>query len=99
MQTIMTAHVRVPALDDAPATVSPAVVQGLLRDELGFDGVVIADALEMKGLSDTVGIERGAVLALEAGVDALLIGHDLGEDAVEAVQRALVASVSEDAAA
>ena len=89
VKTIMTAHVRVPALDDAPATVSPAVVQGLLRDVLGFDGVVIADALEMKGLSDSVGIERGAVLALEAGVDALLIGHDLGEDAVEAVQRAL----------
>ena len=44
----------------------------------------------MKGLSDSVGIERGAVLALEAGVDALLIGHDLGEDAVEAVQSALV---------
>ena len=95
VKTIMTAHVRVPALDDAPATVSPAVVQGLLRDVLGFDGVVIADALEMKGLSDSVGIERGAVLALEAGVDALLIGHDLGEDAVEAVQRALVESVSE----
>jgi beta-N-acetylhexosaminidase len=95
VKTIMTAHVRVPALDDAPATVSPAVVQGLLRDVLGFDGVVIADALEMKGLSDSVGIERGAVLALEAGVDALLIGHDLGEDAVEAVQRALVSSVSE----
>ena len=59
VKTIMTAHVRVPALDDAPATVSPAVVQGLLRDVLGFDGVVIADALEMKGLSDSVGIERG----------------------------------------
>ena len=95
VKTIMTAHVRVPVLDDAPATVSPAVVQGLLRDVLGYEGVVIADALEMKGLRDSVGIERGAVLALEAGVDALLIGHDLDEDAVEAVQRALVASVSE----
>ena len=49
-QTIMTAHVRVPALDDAPATLSPRIVQGLLRDELGFDGLVLADALEMKAV-------------------------------------------------
>ena len=52
MQSIMTAHVRVPALDDAPATLSRAVVTGLLRDELGYDGLVIADALEMKAVSD-----------------------------------------------
>ena len=93
VQTIMTAHVLVPALDNAPATVSRAVVQRLLRTELAYDGLVIADALEMKGLSESVGIERGAVLSLAAGVDALLVGHDLGEDAVEAVQRAIVAAV------
>ena len=87
VQTIMTAHVRVPELDDMPATVSRSVVHDLLRVELGYKGLVIADALEMKGLSESVGIERGAVLSLAAGVDALLVGHDLGEDAVEAVQR------------
>src|SRR5581483_2627463 len=70
------------------------LVDGLLRSELGYDGLVIADALEMKGLSEAVGVERGAVLALRAGVDALLIGHDLGEEAVQAVQAALVAAVA-----
>jgi beta-N-acetylhexosaminidase len=92
-QTIMTAHVRVPALADAPATLSPAVVTGLLREELGFDGLVIADALEMKAVSATVGVARSAMLALAAGVDAVLIGHDVGLEAVAAVQSALVDAV------
>ncbi len=93
VRSIMTAHVRAPELDDLPATVSPAIIAGLLRGELGYKGLVIADALEMKGLSETIGIERGAVLALVAGVDALLVGHDLGEDSVAAVQAALVDAV------
>ena len=93
VQSMMTAHVRVPALGDAPATINPAVVQGLLRDRLGFDGVVMADALEMKAVSGTVGVEQGAVLALKAGCDALCVGHDLGEQAVEAIVAALVAGV------
>ena len=93
VKTIMTAHVRVPDLDDAPATLSPAVVTGLLRGELGFDGLVISDALEMKAVSATIGVEKSAVLALAAGVDALLIGHDLGAEAVSAVQSALVDAV------
>ena len=94
VKTMMTAHVRVPELDDAPATASRAVVHDLLRVELGYDGLVIADALEMKGLSESLGIERGAVLSLAAGVDTLLVGHDLGEDAVETVQAAIVAAVA-----
>ncbi len=94
VRSIMTAHVRVPDLDDVPATVSPAIMEGLLREELGYKGLVIADALEMKGLSETIGIEQGAVLAITAGVDALLVGHDLGEDAVAAVQAALVGAVA-----
>ena len=80
VQTIMTAHVRVPALDDAPATLSRAIIGDLLRGELGFDGLVLADALEMKAVSATVGIEEAAVRALQAGVDALIMGHDLGAD-------------------
>jgi beta-N-acetylhexosaminidase len=95
VQTIMTAHVRVPALDDAPATLSPAVVGGLLREELGYDGLVIADALEMKAVSATVGVARSAVRALVAGGDAVLIGHDLGLEAVAAAQSALVDAVAE----
>ncbi|HWE81001.1 MAG TPA: glycoside hydrolase family 3 N-terminal domain-containing protein, partial [Gaiellaceae bacterium] len=93
VQTIMTAHVSVPELDRLPATLSHAVMTGLLRDELGYDGLVIADALEMKGVSATVGVEKSAVLALAAGVDALLIGHDLLEEWVVAVQAALVDAV------
>ena len=96
VQTIMTAHVRVPALDDAPATLSSRIVQGLLRRELGFDGLVLADALEMKAVSATVGVEESAVRALEAGVDALCVGHDLGEDDVVRVRAALVARVPEE---
>jgi beta-N-acetylhexosaminidase len=96
VQTIMTAHVRVPELDDAPATLSPRIVQGLLRETLGFDGLVLADALEMKAVSVTVGIEESAVRALAAGVDALCIGHDLGEADVTQVREALVARVPEE---
>jgi beta-N-acetylhexosaminidase len=95
VQTIMTAHVRVPALGDAPATLSRRVI-GVLREQLGFDGVVLADALEMKAVSATVGVEESAVRALEAGVDALIVGHDLGEDAVRRIRDALVTRVSEE---
>jgi beta-N-acetylhexosaminidase len=96
VQTIMTAHVLVPALDDAPATLSKRIVQDLLRGELGFDGLVLADALEMKAVSATYGIEDSAVRALEAGVDALCVGHDLGEDEVLRIRAALVERVSEE---
>jgi beta-N-acetylhexosaminidase len=96
VRTIMTAHVRVPALDEAPATLSRPIVQGLLRGDLGFDGVVMADALEMKAVSETVGIEESAVRALGAGVDALCVGHDLGEAAVGQIREALVARVPEE---
>ncbi len=93
--TIMTAHVSVPALDHVPATLSRAIIQDLLRDELGFDGVVLADALEMKALSATVGVEESAVRAIRAGVDALCVGHDLGETAVGQIRAALADRVPE----
>jgi beta-N-acetylhexosaminidase len=92
VQSIMTAHIRV---HDLPATIDPAIVQGLLRDRLGFEGVVMADALEMKAVSETYGVERSAVRALAAGVDALCVGHDLGEEAVDRIRAALVAEVDE----
>jgi beta-N-acetylhexosaminidase len=89
----MTAHILVPAVDDLPATISRAHLTGLLREELHYDGLVITDALEMKAISATVGVERGAVLALVAGADALCLGHDLEGEAVESVRRAIVAAV------
>jgi beta-N-acetylhexosaminidase len=71
---VMTAHVVFPALDDRPATMSPRLL-GLLRAELGFDGVVISDALDMKAVSQTVGRAAGAVRALASGVDLVCIGN------------------------
>ena len=91
---IMTAHILAPALDSVPATLSEPVVNGLLRRELGFDGAIVSDALEMKAISAHVGIEEGAVRALAAGVDALCIGHDVDDDTVERVHGALLQAVS-----
>jgi beta-N-acetylhexosaminidase len=93
VQSIMTAHIRVAAL---PATVDRAIVGDLLRDELGYDGVVIADALEMKGLSAMYAPGEGAVRAVVAGCDALIVGHDLHEEAVNEVRSALAARVPEE---
>ena len=82
-QSVMTGHLLVPALDpDRPATLSPAIIDGLLRHDLGFDGVVMSDALEMAGVAKAYGIERSAVLALLAGVDALCLGGELADEAV-----------------
>ena len=91
--SIMTAHILVPALDDVPATTSRAILHDLLRNELGFEGLVMTDALEMRAISDTIGVEEGAVRALEAGADALCLGHDLADDAVASIQRAIVDAV------
>ncbi|MCG5211824.1 glycoside hydrolase family 3 protein [Streptosporangium sp. KLBMP 9127] len=72
---LMTAHVQVPALTGtAPATLSPAAVTGLLREELGFDGVVVTDALDMHAITKSVGLPGGAVLSLAAGSDLLCLG-------------------------
>ena len=90
---IMTGHLLVPELDEAPATLSPRIVSGLLRDELGFDGLVLSDALEMRAISGTFGLEEGALKTLEAGVDALCLGRAQGEDVVESVHGAVVEAV------
>lgn len=89
VQVVMTAHIRVPELGDAPATLSREILGGLLRRELGFEGMVMTDALEMRAVSATVGVEEGAVRALAAGADALCLGH-LG---AESVHRTIVDAV------
>ena len=93
VRSIMTAHIRVPALDDAPATTSRIFLHDLLREELGFRGMVVTDALEMGAISATVGVEEGAVRSLAAGADALCLGHDLGDEAVESITAAIVTAV------
>jgi beta-N-acetylhexosaminidase len=87
---IMTAHIVVPELGPEPATLNPAAVR-LLREQLGFDGAIVSDALEMRAVAALLGPEEAAVRALEAGVDALCLGHDLplrpAHDAVAAAVR------------
>jgi len=72
--TIMTAHVLVPALDEQrPASLSHAIVTGILRDELKYDGLVVSDDLEMKAIAKEYAAPEAAVLAIAAGCDAMLI--------------------------
>ncbi|WP_377640502.1 glycoside hydrolase family 3 protein [Oryzobacter terrae] len=79
VRTVMTSHVIVSALDaERPATFSPSAIR-LLRDELGFEGVVVSDALDMAGASAETGIPEAAVRALLAGVDLLCLGSNTGE--------------------
>ncbi len=75
IDTIMTAHIVVPALDpsEVPATLSKPIITDILRGEMGYDGVVITDALTMQGVRDGFGDDRIPVLALKAGVDQLLM--------------------------
>ena len=76
LAAIMTAHILFPAIDPAlPATLSPAVLTGLLREELGFDGLIITDDLEMKVVAGHWGAPEAAVLAVLAGADILLCCH------------------------
>lgn len=71
---IMTAHLLVPSLDEQqPATLSPAIVRGMLREELGFDGVILSDDLEMKAIADTYSVPEAAVQAIAAGCDGVLV--------------------------
>jgi beta-N-acetylhexosaminidase len=71
---IMTAHVRVTTIDDErPATLSRKIVYDILREELGFEGVILSDDLEMKSISNTYSPGEAAVAAIAAGCDALLV--------------------------
>jgi beta-N-acetylhexosaminidase len=90
VDAIMTAHIAVPALApaDVPATLSPAILTGLLRGEMGFKGIVVTDALEMGGIAQGYSSGEAAVLALEAGADALVMPPD-PEAAVKAVLAAI----------
>jgi beta-N-acetylhexosaminidase len=74
IDSIMTAHILVPALDDSgdPATLSRPILTGVLREQLGYDGVVVTDALDMAGVREKYGDDRVPVLALKAGADQLL---------------------------
>jgi beta-N-acetylhexosaminidase len=89
---VMTAHIRFPAFDDEPATLSARLI-GVLRSELGFTGLVLTDALDMQAISGTVGFEEGAVRALAAGADALCLGARGTPSQVERVLDAILEAV------
>lgn len=80
VDVIMTAHIVVPALDRSrrPATLSKPILTGILREELGFDGVIMTDSLTMAAVRKRWGDDRVPVLALKAGVDVLADPPDLG---------------------
>ncbi|WP_125611286.1 glycoside hydrolase family 3 N-terminal domain-containing protein [Specibacter cremeus] len=96
---VMTAHIIVPELGEAPATLNPRAM-GLLRG-MGFDGLLVTDALDMAAVRESVGAGEGAVLALLAGADLLCVGNPLNayttgrddEDCYREVRDALVAAV------
>ena len=84
IEALMTAHVRYSVLDaELPATLSERIVTGMLRHQLGFDGVVFSDDMEMKAISDNYGLEESVALGARAGLDVFLFCHDLSK-AVEA---------------
>jgi beta-N-acetylhexosaminidase len=101
VDSVMVAHVSIPALDSDPnhvATTSPAIVTGLLKNQLGFKGIVVTDALDMAALTRLYGahIGRAAVDAFKAGNDVLLIPADLDASyraMLEAVRSGEISSV------
>lgn len=96
VSAIMTAHIMFPAFDsENPATLSPRVL-GILREELGFEGVIVSDDLEMKAIADHYGIADAAVRSIRAGCDQLLVCHhpallaDAHRAIVDAVERGIL---------
>ena len=94
-KAVMSAHILLSALDPhRPATLSPQILTGLLRQELGFEGLIVTDGMEMQAVAATYGIERGSVLAIAAGADAICVGGGLcDEDTVLRLRDALVDAV------
>lgn len=92
--SVMIAHIAFPAITghaDLPALAEPAIVQDLLRRDLGFDGVIASDCLEMQAVVKTLGTAQGAVAALLAGIDLVLVSHtpELQRGAIAAIRAAV----------
>ena len=90
--SFMTAHVIFQAVDAKyPATMSRAVLTGILRQKLGYDGLVVTDDVEMKAIADNYGVEEAVLLGLNAGVDHFLCCHTaaLAHRAIDSVVRAV----------
>ena len=93
---VMMGHITVPSIDDMPASLSQKIVEGQLRDVLGYDGVVITDALGMGAVANAYSSSASAVMAVEAGCDMLLDPKDLNE-AIAGIENAVKGgSISEE---
>lgn len=94
-RAMMSAHILIPALDpDRPATLSRPVLTDLLRGDLGYTGLIVTDGMEMQAIAASYGIERGSVLAIAAGADAICVGGGLADDeTVRRLRDALIAAV------
>lgn len=91
--TIMTGHLVMPAFDEYPATVSHALLVDLLRQEMGFTGAVVTDALDMHGIGGPEAIPANVVRALAAGADLCCLGSGATEELVRACVEAVVGAV------
>lgn len=80
-KAVMTAHLALPLIDPTkrPATLSKPIVGGILRERLGFKGIIMTDAMRMQGVTDQFSTEEAAVLAIEAGVDVVLVPPDIAK--------------------
>ncbi|MBQ1100162.1 glycoside hydrolase family 3 protein [Streptomyces sp. b94] len=96
VRAVMSGHLLVPAHDpDLPATLSRRILQGLLRDELGFDGLIVSDAIEMGAVTARHGIDGATVKAVAAGVDAVCVGGESAEETtVDLLVKGLVTAVT-----
>ena len=93
---IMTSHIVLPQLDaENPATMSQTLLTDLLREELGFGGVIVSDALDMAGAASPGGMPETAIRALRAGCDLLCLGTDNTEQEVAAIEQAISAAVKD----
>ncbi|MEO3810110.1 glycoside hydrolase family 3 N-terminal domain-containing protein [Sphaerisporangium sp. B11E5] len=97
VRMIMTGHLLVAACDPGmPATLSRRVLTGLLRDEMGFGGVVVTDAIEMAAVTERYGIGGASARAVAAGADLVCVGgENAGEDVVVAIREAVADAVAE----
>lgn len=95
VDAVMSAHIYFPALEKEklPVTLSPAVLTGLLREELGFEGIITTDCMEMNAIAEHYGVAEASVLAVLAGADQILVSHR--SDRQGAALAALEAAVHE----
>ena len=94
VKAIMPAHIFFKAYEEnqVPVTISKKVITGLLREKMGFKGLIISDAMEMKAIADNYGVANGAILALLAGQDQVIVSanYDKQVETLEAIYKAMM---------